>query len=79
MISLSSWLANWALALLSRKPASSSSLGTLLELAEQMHERGTHNGLLPTVTVLHYGRVIADGSREEIRADPQVREIYLGG
>jgi branched-chain amino acid transport system ATP-binding protein len=35
--------------------------------------------LSPTVTVLHYGRVIADGSREEIRADPQVREIYLGG
>jgi branched-chain amino acid transport system ATP-binding protein len=35
--------------------------------------------LSPTVTVLHYGRVIADGSREEIRADPQVWEIYLGG
>ena len=35
--------------------------------------------LSPTVTVLHYGHVIADGSREEIRADPQVREIYLGG
>ena len=30
------------------------------------------------VTVLHYGRVIADGSREAVRADPQVREIYLG-
>ena len=30
------------------------------------------------VTVLHYGRVIADGSREEVKADPLVREIYLG-
>jgi branched-chain amino acid transport system ATP-binding protein len=33
----------------------------------------------PHVTVLHYGCVIADGSRDEVRADPQVREIYLGG
>jgi ABC-type branched-subunit amino acid transport system ATPase component len=30
------------------------------------------------VTVLHYGRVIADGLRDEVKADPQVREIYLG-
>jgi len=30
------------------------------------------------VTVLHYGRVIADGPRETVRADPTVREIYLG-
>jgi branched-chain amino acid transport system ATP-binding protein len=30
------------------------------------------------VTVLHYGRVIADGPRGEIKADPLVREIYLG-
>jgi branched-chain amino acid transport system ATP-binding protein len=30
------------------------------------------------VTVLHYGRVIADGPREQVKADPQVREIYLG-
>jgi ABC-type branched-subunit amino acid transport system ATPase component len=30
------------------------------------------------VTVLHYGRVIADGPRDVIRADPMVREIYLG-
>ena len=30
------------------------------------------------VTVLHYGRVIADGPRETVRNDPTVREIYLG-
>ncbi len=30
------------------------------------------------VAVLHYGRVIADGPRERVKADPQVREIYLG-
>jgi branched-chain amino acid transport system ATP-binding protein len=34
--------------------------------------------LSPHVTVLHYGRVIADGTRAEVRSDPQVREIYLG-
>jgi branched-chain amino acid transport system ATP-binding protein len=30
------------------------------------------------VTVLHYGRVIADGPRDVVKADPRVREIYLG-
>ena len=30
------------------------------------------------VTVLHYGRVIADGPRDAVKADPQVKEIYLG-
>jgi branched-chain amino acid transport system ATP-binding protein len=34
--------------------------------------------LSPHVTVLHYGRVIADGPRADVRRDPQVREIYLG-
>ena len=30
------------------------------------------------VAVLHYRRVIADGPREQVKADPQVKEIYLG-
>jgi branched-chain amino acid transport system ATP-binding protein len=30
------------------------------------------------VTVLHYGKVIADGPREEVSTNPLVREIYLG-
>jgi branched-chain amino acid transport system ATP-binding protein len=30
------------------------------------------------VTVLHHGRVVADGPRDAVRADPHVREIYLG-
>jgi branched-chain amino acid transport system ATP-binding protein len=30
------------------------------------------------VTVLHYGRVIADGLRDDVKANPLVREIYLG-
>jgi branched-chain amino acid transport system ATP-binding protein len=42
------------------------------------HDMDIALSLASRVTVLHYGRVIADGTREEIRADPQVREIYLG-
>jgi branched-chain amino acid transport system ATP-binding protein len=30
------------------------------------------------VSVLHLGRVLAEGTPDEIRADHQVQQIYLG-
>ncbi len=40
-----------------------------MDIALQIAER---------VTVLHYGRVVADGPCDLVKADPLVREIYLG-
>lgn len=34
--------------------------------------------LADSITVLHYGQVIAEGSKEEIKAHALVREVYLG-
>jgi len=31
-----------------------------------------------TVTVLHLGRVVSEGTVEQVQADPVVREVYLG-
>ena len=30
------------------------------------------------ITLLHYGKVIVEGSRNEVVADPKTREVYLG-
>jgi branched-chain amino acid transport system ATP-binding protein len=35
--------------------------------------------IVERLTVLHHGRVVADGTVDEVRADPVVQEIYLGG
>jgi branched-chain amino acid transport system ATP-binding protein len=42
------------------------------------HDMDVAFALTDRVTVLHNGSVVADGSRDEVKADPLVREIYLG-
>jgi ABC-type branched-subunit amino acid transport system ATPase component len=35
-------------------------------------------GFAEKITVLYQGRVLAEGSRTEVSADPRVQQIYLG-
>ena len=42
------------------------------------HDMDVAFALTDRITVLHYGRVLADGTAAEVRADPTVQEIYLG-
>jgi branched-chain amino acid transport system ATP-binding protein len=42
------------------------------------HDMDTALDLADRVTVLHYGKVIVEGTRGEVVADPRTREVYLG-
>jgi len=42
------------------------------------HDMDTALDLADNVTLLHYGRVIVDGTRDVVIADPRTREVYLG-
>ena len=43
------------------------------------HDMGVVFDVVERLTVLHHGRVVADGPLDAIRGDAQVQEIYLGG
>jgi branched-chain amino acid transport system ATP-binding protein len=66
-------------------PAESRLMGDLLRRLDPAisvvlieHDMDIALELAEVVTVLHNGRVIAEGPRDAVRANPQVREIYLG-
>jgi branched-chain amino acid transport system ATP-binding protein len=42
------------------------------------HDMDTALDLAESVTLLNYGRVIVDGARDAVVADPRTREVYLG-
>jgi branched-chain amino acid transport system ATP-binding protein len=42
------------------------------------HDMDVAFELTDRITVLHYGKVIADGFRHEVKSNPIVQEIYLG-
>ena len=41
------------------------------------HDMEVVMGLAHTITVLHYGEVVAEGTPAEIQANPRVQEVYL--
>jgi branched-chain amino acid transport system ATP-binding protein len=42
------------------------------------HDMDTALDLAETVTLLNYGRVIVDGTRDNVISDERTREVYLG-
>ena len=42
------------------------------------HDMDTALSFAERITLLHYGRVIVEGSRADVVAHPRTREVYLG-
>jgi len=42
------------------------------------HDMDTALEFADRITLLHFGKVIADGTRADVVADPRTREVYLG-
>jgi branched-chain amino acid transport system ATP-binding protein len=43
------------------------------------HDMTMIMGISDSITVLHQGKILAEGTPAEIRANSRVREAYLGG
>ena len=43
------------------------------------HDMDVVFGSARRILVMHHGRVLADGSPAEVRANPEVQRVYLGG
>jgi branched-chain amino acid transport system ATP-binding protein len=66
-------------------PAETKDMVTLIESLPRSltmliveHDMDVVFSLADRITVLHYGQAISSGSPDEVRADPLVKEIYLG-
>jgi len=53
-------------------------LGEGLTVVVIEHDMDVCFRLVDSITVLHHGTVLADGTKEEVRENPAVQEIYLG-
>ena len=42
------------------------------------HDMAVVFGIAQKIAVLHQGHLIADGTPEDVRSDPEVRRVYLG-
>ena len=42
------------------------------------HDMDVALGLADRVTVMNRGRVMAEGTPEDVQANPQVRDVYFG-
>jgi branched-chain amino acid transport system ATP-binding protein len=52
-------------------------IATNLTILIVEHDMEVVMGLARTITVLHYGEVLAEGTPAEIQANPRVQEVYL--